>query len=134
MHSTLENGAVLQKTLDLCATIVSQPDFVTLRGHVDAFLGDQQAKELYQAVAERGEMLRQRQQQGHHLGSDEIAEFEQQRDVLLRNQAARQFIEAQEQMHRIQETVSRYVMKTLELGRVPNPEDFESCGHGCSCH
>jgi hypothetical protein len=29
--------------------------------------------------------------------------------------------------------VTKYVTKTLEIGRVPSDADVESCGHGCSC-
>lgn len=39
-------------------------------------------------------------------------------------------------MHKIEETVSSYVRKTFELGRLPNEDDFESgsCGPSCGCH
>ena len=49
---------------------------------------------------------------------------------------ARGFIDAQEEMHELQHTIQKQINKTLELGRVPNPEDLAegSCGHGCGCH
>lgn len=134
MHSKLENGAVLEKTRELCQTILDQPDFLVLRRNLDAFLADEQAKELYQAVAEKGQHLHHKQHQGVQLSRDEITEFEQQRESLMRNDVVRGFLEAQEQMHTIQESVGRYVTKTMEIGRVPEPDDFESCGQGCSCH
>jgi hypothetical protein len=39
-------------------------------------------------------------------------------------------------MHKMQDSVSKYVSKTLELGRVPAAEEMESgsCGSGCGCH
>jgi hypothetical protein len=42
---------------------------------------------------------------------------------------------AQQAIHKMQETVTQYVAKTYELGRIPGTEDFDSggCGHGCGC-
>ena len=55
----------------------------------------------------------------------------------MENPAARAFLDAQEEMHDIQKSVTRMVKKTLELGRVPSEEDISeggSCGSGCGCH
>ena len=59
-----------------------------------------------------------------------------QREALLGNPVARGFLDAQEELNSIQESIQSHVAKTLELGRLPQPEDFEggSCGHGCGCH
>ena len=47
------------------------------------------------------------------------------------------FIEAQQNLHEVQETVNQYISKTLELGRVPSDEEMEGCcgggGHSCGC-
>ena len=134
MHSTLENGAVLAKTLELCEVLVTHPDVVALRQQVETFLADDAAKLLYQSVADKGEALHRKQQQGLTLAPAEIADFERERDTLLGNDVARGFLEAQQRMHEVQELVTRYVRKTMELGRVPGPDDFQSCGQGCSCH
>lgn len=133
MHSETTNGTVLAKTRELCATIVEQEDFQGLRRQVDAFMDDDAAQHLYRTVAEKGEMLHHKQQQGVKLEDTEIADYESSRQALLDNDVARQFLDAQQEMQNLHQTVSRYVMKTLELGRVANPEDFESCGSGCSC-
>ena len=85
---------------------------------------------------EKGDALQHRQQTGMPLDNAEIAEFEKNRESLLNNPVAANFLTAQQQMHKIQESVMQYVSKTFELGRVPEPEDFpaESCGSGCGCH
>ena len=134
MQTSLENEVILEKTRQLCQTIVDQPAFQTIRGHIDAFLADPAARDQYQLVADKGEALHQKQHQGVPLTPEEIAEFEQQREVLASNPLARDFFSAQEQVQRVQEAVSRYVSRTLELGRVPGPDDLGSCGHGCGCH
>jgi cell fate (sporulation/competence/biofilm development) regulator YlbF (YheA/YmcA/DUF963 family) len=134
MHNTLHNGAVLEKTLELCGTIVEQPDFQSLKANIESFLANDEAKELYRTVAEKGEYLHHKQHQGVQLGDDEVADYEKHREALLSNPLARGFLDAQETMRGLQDTVTKYVTKTLEIGRVPNEADFESCGSGCSCH
>jgi len=60
---------------------------------------------------------------------------EQHREALLNNPVARGFMDAQEELHQVQESIQQYVTKTLELGRVPSEEEMDSgsCGHGCGC-
>src|SRR5713226_7889141 len=133
---TATEDAVLLKTKELCQTIVEQPQFQNLRQQVDAFLASEDAKNQYQLVIEKGEALQQKQQTGMPLSNDEIAEFEKQRETLINNPVAKAFLDAQQEMHKVQESVGQYVAKTLELGRIPTSDDFpsESCGHGCGCH
>ena len=133
MHTQMTNGSVLAKTRELCQTIVDQDEFQALRRDVDTFMADDPAQTLYRSVAERGEALHHKQQQGTQLEQDEINAYENERQTLMGNEVARRFLDAQQQMHEIQQNVTRYVMKTLEIGRVPGEEDFESCGAGCSC-
>jgi cell fate (sporulation/competence/biofilm development) regulator YlbF (YheA/YmcA/DUF963 family) len=135
MEATTEQTEVTQKTLDLCKCIVDQPEFVQMRKSIDAFLGDEESKKQYQLVMETGESLQHKQQMGTPPDSSEIAEFEKSRDLLLKNPLARGFLDAQEQMHKVQESVMQYVGKTFELGRVPTNDDFDAhgCGTGCGC-
>ncbi len=111
---------------------MAQPDFQKVRRQVDAFMGDQSAQAQYQSLSEKGQALHQKQHQGMPLDPEEIAAFDKERDVFFANAIAKGFVEAQEQMHKVQETVSQYVIKTFELGRAPLPADFESgcCGGG----
>ena len=136
MQATIEETLVIQKTKDLCQTIIEQPEFIQIRERIDAFMGDDAAKSQYQALMEKGDALQQKQQMGMPLDNGEIAEFEKNRDSLLNNPVAANFLTAQQQMHKIQESVMQYVSKTFELGRVPALEDFpsEGCGTGCGCH
>jgi cell fate (sporulation/competence/biofilm development) regulator YlbF (YheA/YmcA/DUF963 family) len=135
MQATIEETIVIQKTRDLCQTLIEQPEFIEIRQRIDAFMGDDAAKTQYQLVMEKGDALQQKQQMGMPLDNAEIAEFEKNRDTLLNNPVAANFLTAQQQMHKIQESVMQYVSKTFELGRVPALEDFpsESCGPSCGC-
>ena len=130
------NGAVLRKTLELCEAIVAQPDFPAMRQHLDAFMADESLKARYQELAEQSTSLQHRQQHGTALDSQEVSAFEQKRDAFLGNPVARGFLDAQQSMQDVRETVTRYVTRTFELGRVPTEEDFGGCGcgSGCGCH
>lgn len=136
MQTTTDDSAVLRKTRELCQAILDQPEFQTIRQQIDAFMLNDEVKMQYQVLSERSEYLQHKQQQGMPLTPEEIADFEQQRDSFINNPVARGFLDAQNEMQRMQESVGRYVAKTFELGRLPGPEDFDSgsCGHGCGCH
>ena len=135
MQATIEETEIIQKTKDLCQTLVEQPEFQQIRRSIDAFMADEGAKNQYQLVMEKGDLLQHKQHSGQPLDDTEIADFEKNREVLLNNVLARDFLEAQQQMHKIQESVMQYVGKTFELGRVPTMEDFSSggCGPSCGC-
>lgn len=135
MSNVLEHDVVLEKTKELCGVIAAQPGFQSLKLSVDAFIADEAAQSQYQNVVSKGDALNHKQQMGSPMDHTEIAAFEQERDALLANPIARDFIEAQQEMHRLQQSVTEYVAKTFQLGRVPTAEDFEngSCGSGCGC-
>ena len=137
MTTTTEETVIMQKTRELCDTIVAQPEFQALQRQIAQFMNDEQAKSQYQAVVERGDILQQKQQMGAPLEDNEIAEFNKHRDVLVNNPVARGFLDAQQAMQDVQKTIGQYVAKTFELGRTPTEEDMSSCcsDHGgCGCH
>ncbi len=120
------------KTRELCATIANDAVFQQLTEKVEAFFGDDAARLQYQSVNERGEELHHKQNSGIELSSREISEFEEARDMLLANDVARNFLEAQRELETLQRAIGKYVGLTLELGRVPTSEDFSQAqGGGC---
>ena len=135
METNSENSVILEKTRELCQAIVEQLDFQTIRQRVDAFLADESIKLQYQELSDRGAMLQHKQQTGTPLDMAEIADFEKRREAFLSSPVAQGFLDAQQAMQQVQESVNQYVTKTFELGRMPQKEDFDhgSCGHGCGC-
>jgi cell fate (sporulation/competence/biofilm development) regulator YlbF (YheA/YmcA/DUF963 family) len=135
MTTTTEETVIMQKTRELCDTIVAQPEFQALQQQIAKFMNDEQAKSQYQAVIERGEVLQQKQQMGAPLEDKEIAEFNKHRDVLVNNPVARDFLDAQQAMQDVQKSIGQLVAKTFELGRTPTEEDMSGCcsDHGCGC-
>jgi len=136
MSTQVADSLITQKTRELCQTIVDQPEFDDIRKRIDTFMADEGAKLQYQLVMEKGEMLQHKQQMGLPMTADEITDFEKNRDALVNNPVARDFLDAQQAMQKVQESVGQYVSKTFELGRAPTEDDFSSgsCGSGCGCH
>lgn len=139
MSMLAKDSAVMAKTREMCDAIAQDIEFVALQGQVERFLTDDAAKLQYQSVHERGEELHQKQHAGVELSETEIRGFEEARDALMNNEVARDFMEAQQNLQTLQQTIGKYVGMTLELGRVPEPEDLEQsdgggcCGGGCGC-
>ena len=134
MQAIAEESAVIQKTRELCQALLDQPDVQSMRQRIDAFVADDRAKTQYDALMIKGQALQQKQQLGAPLSNEEITDFEQHREAFVNNPVAKGFLDAQEEMNQLQQSLGQYVTKTFELGRVPGPEDFNSCGHGCGCH
>ena len=137
MDILADDSAVMMKTKDLCAVIAENSDYKALLERVERFLDDDAARLQYQSVHERGEELQQKQGAGLELSDSEISGFEAAREELMNNPVAREFLDAQHDLQHVQMTIGRYVGMTLELGRVPKPEDLQSdgggCGSGCGC-
>lgn len=135
MQSSIEESAIHKKTIELCESIVTHPDFNNLRGHVDKFLQDDASKDAYNQLVEQSQMLEHRQQTGGVITQADIAAFESQRDTVLKNPIVHSFLTAQQEIQKIQQFIGGYVSKTFELGRAPSEEDFGGgdCGTGCGC-
>src|ERR1017187_6818896 len=88
-----------EKTRELCQTIVDQPEMASIRRRIDAFQADAGALAQYETVMSKGNALHEKQHNGQTLDSTEIADFEKHRDELLKNPAARGFLDAQEELH-----------------------------------
>jgi cell fate (sporulation/competence/biofilm development) regulator YlbF (YheA/YmcA/DUF963 family) len=131
------SSIIEDKARELCETIVAQPQWNSIRHRIDAFLTDDTARGQFDEVNRKGQSLHDKQHSGQPLDGQEVADFEQKRDALLKNPVARGFLEAQDELHEIQHAVQKYISKTLQLGRVPTSADFKeegSCGEGCGCH
>lgn len=135
MQITIEESPVTQKTRELCQTILDQPNMQSIRKRIDAFMGDEKTRTDYDDLVQKGQTLQQKQQMAVALSGEEVADFEQHRDALMKNPVARDFLDAQEELHNLQQSVHQYVNKTLELGRLPTEDELNagSCGHGCGC-
>ena len=135
MLTETEQSVVLEKTRELCTTILAQPNMGNLRRNIDAFMADEKTRSDYETLMEKGQALHEKQHRSLPLTGEEISDFEKHRDSVMNNPVARGFLDAQEALQQIQGTIQQHVTKTLELGRIPTPDDFEhGCGNGsCGC-
>jgi len=136
MQTMIEETPIVQKTKELCQAILDQPNMQSIRQRIDIFMGDEKSRAQYDNLVAKGQALQQKEQMSMPLSPGEISDFEKQREAVFSNPVARNFLDAQEELHGVQETIHQYVNKTLELGRMPSEEDMGggSCGHGCGCH
>lgn len=131
---TAEDSAVIAKTKELCAEIVSNPVYLKLQESVERFLDDDAARLQYQSVHTRGEELHHKQHAGIELSATEIREFESARDALFANEIARDFLSAQRELESLQKEIGKYISSTLETGRVPTAADLVESGGCCGGH
>lgn len=137
MASTIEDTPITRKTRELCQTILDEPNLQALRQRINHFMADEQTRAQYDGLVTKGQALQEKQQNALPLTNEEISDFEQHRDALLQNPVARGFLDAQQELRQVQESIHRQVNKTFELGRLPSEEDLASgcCsdGEGCGC-
>ena len=126
-----ENSTILDKTKELCQTIVDNAEYNALMGVVETFLNDDEARLLYQTVIDRSDELRHKQQAGVERGDSEVSAFKDLRGQLEKNEVITDFMAAQDELQLIQKAVSQYVGMTLEYGRVPTDEDMAAAQSGC---
>ncbi len=132
MSAIAESTSVLDKTRELCESIVQDSSFKKLQQDVEAFLNDEQAKLSYQSVHQRGEELHQKQASGVELSKTEIKEFEDARESLLNNELVTKFLAAKQELESLQRMIGQHVGMTMEMGRVPSPEEVaHEMGGGC---
>src|SRR5436309_8904871 len=111
METMIEESPVIRKTRELCQTILDQPSIQSIRQRIDAFMGDEKTRAQYDGLVAKGQELQQKQQMSMQLSDKEISDFEQQREAVFNNPVARSFLDAQEELHGVQETVQQYVNK-----------------------
>jgi cell fate (sporulation/competence/biofilm development) regulator YlbF (YheA/YmcA/DUF963 family) len=135
MDTKVKEGGIIQRTIDLCQAVVDQSDFQEVKRKLDAFMSNEGLKFQYQQVNDLGNLLQMKQSNGVEITEQEIAQFETMREQFLGDSVAKGFLEAQEQLQQLHQTIGRFLDKTFELGRRPEFEDVHdgSCD-GCGCH
>lgn len=129
------NSAVLDKARELCSLILQSGEYRDNLSRINAFFEDDSAQEAYRGFSELGERLHQKQHAGELTQAD-IDGYDAELAALRANPLAADFMDAEKTLNGIVSQISRLVGKSLELGRVPKPEELEDgcCGGGCGCH
>ena len=126
------NSAILEKTRELCSLILQSGEYQENVSKIEAFFANDDAQAEYRAFAKLGEELHQKQHAGE-ITEDDISDYEEKLNELKSNEVTANFMNAEEALNGMVSQISKHVGKTLELGRLPTPEDLESggcCGSG----
>ena len=136
METLSPNSAILEKTRELCSLILQSSEYQENVTKIDAFFKNEDAQVSYREFAQLGEELHQKQQ-GGALEQSDIEGYESKLAALKADSITGAFMGAEENLNGIVQQVSKTVGKTLELGRLPEPEDLEESGccssGGCGC-
>ena len=89
MSMLADDSSVMEKTRDLCSSIVEHPDFGLLQEKVEEFLSDDAARLQFQSVQEQGEELHHKQHAGVELSESEVSDWEKACGELLENDRVR---------------------------------------------
>ena len=96
---------------------------------------DDEAKGLFSEMQTKGESLQMKQQSGVELTAGEVEEYNKIREKMLENDTANAFVQAQESIQSVHQTLGNWVSLVFENGRMPTDEEFAGhCGPGCGCH
>ena len=127
---------VMAKTRELCQTILDQPAYQDMKKTVQAFLDQPALRDQYQRLCDLQESLHRKHEQGESITEEDLSAFGREEQAFLDNPLAQGFIGAQRQMHKIEHTVTAYVRRTFELGRLPGEDEVSDsgCGPDCGCH
>lgn len=132
----MDTEVFIGKIKDLCAAVLSQPEYQELRQMVDQFAADHEAVQLYEQFMDKHEALQQKEEQGLELDPAEISAYEREELKLYKNDLIRRFLHAQQEFNKAHHLVSQFFVKSIELNRVAELKDLErdsSCGCGGTC-
>lgn len=127
----MDTDAVAGKMAELCAGLLEQDGYKAMRKMIDRFAADVDAIAQYERFVEQQEALQQKEAQGHGLSPEEVAAYEQAELALYENEIIRQFMYAQRELSQLHEMVSKYFTLTIELNRLPEPDELKKAGCGC---
>src|ERR1035441_8440711 len=105
MAPTIEETAIARKTRELCQAILDEPSIRSVRERIDSFMADEKARAQYDGLVAKGQALQQKQQSSVPLTGEGNSDFEQERDSLLKNPVARGFLDAQQELSEVRESI-----------------------------
>ena len=100
-----EETPVVRKTKELCQTIVDQPGYQAMKKSIMDFLSNDDARAQYQRLCDLQESLHHKSHSGEEIPDEEIAEFERLEQAFMANPLAQGFIQAQQAMLKLVQTI-----------------------------
>ncbi len=129
------NSAILEKARELCSLILQSGEYRENASKIEAFFNDDAAQVAYRQFSKLGERLHQKQHDGELTQAD-IDGYDKEMAALRSNPVTAEFMDAEKTFNGIVGQIAKFVGKSLELGRLPEPDELGggSCGSGCGCH
>ena len=98
---------LIEKTKELCATILNQPGYHQMKQSILDFMHHDEARILYENLCDVQEQLHSKHTSGIPITPEEDAEFQSMEQRFLAMPVASAFIDAQRQMQKIEKTVGK---------------------------
>ncbi len=138
MSNPVLNDNLRAATEALCNLLANDDKVVASKAKIGLFFQNPEATKLFEEVNSYGEELRNKHMAGMPPTEEEIAKFDSLRENVIKNEAARGFLEARQTVDEILNTINQYLGMSIDLGRAPTPEEIENAmkqamSHTCSC-
>ena len=140
MNTPVLNDNLRSATEALCNLLAKEDKVVASKAKIGLFVQNPEATKLFEEVNAYGEELRNKHLAGMPPTEEEISKFDALRENVIKNDAARGFLEARQTIDELLNTINHYLGMSIDLGRAPTPEEIEearqramSAQSSCSC-
>ena len=140
MNTPVLNDNLRAATEALCNLLAKEDKVVASKAKIGLFFQNPEATKLFEEVNAYGEELRNKHLAGMPPSEEEISKFDALRENVIKNDAARGFLEARQTIDELLNTINHYLGMSIDLGRAPTPEEIEearqramSAQTSCSC-
>ena len=140
MNTPVLNDNLRAATEALCNLLAKEDKVVASKAKIGLFFQNPEATKLFEEVNAYGEELRNKHLAGMPPTEEEISKFDALRENVIKNDAARGFLEARQTIDELLNTINHYLGMSIALGRAPTPEEIEearqramSAQSSCSC-
>ena len=140
MNTPVLNDNLRAATEALCNLLAKEDKVVASKAKIGLFFQNPEATKLFEEVNAYGEELRNKHLAGMPPTEEEISKFDALRENVIKNDAARGFLEARQTIDELLNTINHYLGMSIDLGRAPTPEEIEearqramSAQSSCSC-
>ena len=125
MNTPVLNDNLRAATEALCNLLAKEDQVVASKAKIGLFFQNPEATKLFEEVNAYGEELRNKHLAGMPPTEEEISKFDTLRENVVKNDAARGFLEARQTIDELLNTINHYLGMSIDLGRAPTPEEIE---------
>ena len=126
MNTPVLNDNLRSATEALCNLLAKEDKVVASKAKIGLFFQNPEATKLFEEVNAYGEELRNKHLAGMPPTEEEISKFDALRENVIKNDAARGFLEARQTIDELLNTINHYLGMSIDLGRAPGPIERSS--------